>query len=141
MARVKISEPDKYLFDFQLRVRVTDLNYGNHLANDKILSYAQEARIRFLEHHNASELDFFGVSLIQGDAEILYQSEGFLGNEIEISIGASDVSNSSFDFIYKMTNKSTNKALALVKTRMVCFDYDDRKVKSVPESFRQMVVS
>ncbi|MFT7592613.1 MAG: acyl-CoA thioesterase FadM, partial [bacterium] len=35
----------------------------------------------------------------------------------------------------KMTNETTGKPLAMVKTRMVCFDYSDRKVQNVPSDF------
>ncbi len=139
MPRIKIAPPKEWLFTFNLTVRVTDLNYGNHLANEKVLAFAQEARVKFLESKSASELDFFGTSLIQGDAAIVYQSEGFLSNEIEVKLGVSDVSNSSFDFVYKMNNRTTEKPLAMVKTRMVCFDYETRKVQPTPEAFKELV--
>lgn len=139
MSRVSIEPADKELFECTLRVRVADLNYGNHLANDKILAFAQEARVLFLEAHQASELNFFGTSLIQGDAAIQYKSEGFLGNEIQIKIGVNDVGNSSFDFVYQMENLTTGKTLAVAKTRMVCFNYGTRKVQPVPEGFKSIL--
>lgn len=135
MARIRISDPEKYLFTCKLTVRVADLNYGNHLANDRILSFAQEARVLFLKSKGYSELDFFGTSLIQGDAAISYLSEGFLGDEIQIDLAISDLSQSSFDFVYAMKNLTTGKKLALAKTRMVCFDYNTRKVTKLPVSF------
>jgi acyl-CoA thioesterase FadM len=139
MPRVKIKPPERWLFTCSLHVRVTDLNYGNHLANDKLLAYAQEARIQFLQSMGASEMDFFGTSMIQGDAAIMYQSEGFLGNEIEIEVSVDDLSNSSFDLVYQMKNLTTDKPLALVKTRIVCFNYEERKVTPVPELFKSNV--
>ena len=139
MPRVKITEPSSYLHKFNITVRVTDLNYGNHLANEKVLVYAQEARIDFLRSHKMSEIDFWGTSLIQGDAAVSYKNEGFLGDEICVEIGIDDISNSSFDFIYRMTNETTQKLLALVKTRMVCFDYSERKVTGVPQGFAKLV--
>ena len=54
---------------------------------------------------------------------------------VELEIGVDDFSNSSYDLIYKMTNETTGKPLAMVKTRMVCFDYSDRKVQNVPSDF------
>jgi acyl-CoA thioester hydrolase len=139
MPRVKIKEPLKYIHDFDITIRVSDLNYGNHLGNDRILTFAQEARVDYLASHAKSELDFWGVSLIQGDAAIVYKSEGFLNEILKIEIGISDLSNSSFDIVYKMTNLSSNKILAFAKTRMVCFDYDTRKVVGLPEDFKNLV--
>lgn len=135
MPRVKITEPISYLHQFNITVRVTDLNYGNHLANENVLVYAQEARVDFLRVNEMSELNFWGTSLIQGDAAIAYKNEGFIGDQILVELGIDDISNSSFDFIYKMTNQTTGKLLAIAKTRMVCFDYDERKVTSVPVGF------
>ena len=135
MARVKIKAPSKYVFETKIQVRVTDLNYGNHLGNDRVLAFAQEARVHFFAHYEMSELDFWGTSLIQGDAAITYLSEGFLHNTIKVEIGVDDFSNSSFDLVYQMTNETTEKPLAIVKTRMVCFDYSDRKVMSIPADF------
>ena len=65
---MKIEMPDKWAFSTEIEVRVTDLNYGNHLANQQFLAYAQEARVRFFATYGFTELDFGGVSLIQADA-------------------------------------------------------------------------
>ncbi len=132
MPKVQIEIPEKLSHSFKIKVRVTDLNYGNHLANDKIQAYLQEARIDFLATKDLNELNVGSdTSLIQGDAAIQFKSEGFLGNEIEVKIGINDISNSSFDFVYQLENLSTQKTLAIAKTRMVCFDYKNRKVRAV----------
>jgi len=138
MGKVVIQEPHEYSFKANYQIRISDINYGNHLSNDKILTMAQEVRMMWLSSLGFSELDFFGVSLIQGDSAAIYKSEGFYANEIEIQIGVMDLSNSSFDIVYKMYNKTTKKDLALVKTRMVCFDYKIRKVKVIPDVFRNL---
>ncbi len=138
MPRVKIESPESYVHESLLTVRVTDLNYGNHLGNDRVLGYTQEARIQFFKSHNMSELDFWGTSLIQGDAAISYRSEGFLNDQIKIEIAVNDVTNSSFDLVYRLTNETTNQVLALAKTRMVCFDYDTRKVTAIPQGFKSL---
>lgn len=47
MARIAIELPTSYLFSTEIPVRVTNLNYGNHVGNDRILSIFHKARIRF----------------------------------------------------------------------------------------------
>ena len=47
MARVKIEFPETTLFTHELSVRITDLNYGNHLAHDSLISLLHEARAPF----------------------------------------------------------------------------------------------
>jgi acyl-CoA thioesterase FadM len=139
MPKIQISTPSRFNHSFKIKVRVTDLNYGNHLANDKIQTYLQEARIDYLAKYGLSELNVgSNTSLIQGDAAIVFKSEGFLHNKIEVKIAIDDISNSSFDFVYQLTNLSTNKLLALAKTRMVCFDYEERKVRPVTDELLKM---
>jgi acyl-CoA thioester hydrolase len=136
--RVKIKEPEHYIFTTIYTIVVSDLNYGNHLSNDKLLTITHEARMRFLQSKGWTEMDMAGVSLIQGDAAILYESEGFYGDEIQVSIGIDDPSRVSFDLIYKLHNLSTQKPLGLVKTGMVCYDYKNKKVVALPEEIKAL---
>ncbi|MFT4523090.1 MAG: acyl-CoA thioester hydrolase [Bacteroidia bacterium] len=140
MARVSIQPITNEVFTTSLTIRVTDLNYGNHLANQNVLVFAHEARIDFLASLGVNELDFYGVSLIQGDAAVVFKSEGFLKDKIEITIGVEEVGNSSFDLVYFMFNYTTQKPLALVKTGLVCFDYSERKVRPIPKIFKNLFV-
>ena len=88
MGRMKIDLPGHWSFSTDLRIRISDLNYGNHLANQNFLVYAQEARMRFFEKFGLSELDFGGSSLIQADAAIIYKGEGYYGDHLTIKVQA-----------------------------------------------------
>jgi acyl-CoA thioesterase FadM len=136
--RAKIEEPDKYIFTTVYQIIVSDLNYGNHLSNDKLLTIAHEARMRFLKSMGWSEMDMAGVSLIQGDAVVIYHSEGFYGDAIQVEIGIKDLTRVSFDLVYRLHNTTTDKPLAVVKTGMVCYNYDEKKVVSLPEALKAL---
>lgn len=136
MGRIRIDIPEKHHFKTEMIIRVTDLNYGNHLANDKLLAYAHEARCRFLNSLGYSEFDIEGTSIIQSDAAVVYYSEGHLGDQVEILLTVTEVGSSAFDLIYDMHNKTTGKRLAVVKTAIVCYDYDAGKVNRIPEIFK-----
>ncbi len=113
-----------------------DINYGNHLGNDRVLGYLHEARIRFFESLGYLESDIEGVSLIQADTAVVYQSEALYKDHIQINIRLSEVSRDSFEWYYQHYNVTQQKKTSLAKTGMVCFEYRERKVKSVPEVFR-----
>ena len=51
MARIKLDLPERFPFSTELRVRITDVNYGGHMGNDSLLGLLHEARVRFLEHY------------------------------------------------------------------------------------------
>jgi len=134
MARVHLELPATFLYTAEIPVRVTDLNYGNHVGNDAILSLMQEARVQFYRHLGfKNELNFEGsVGQIVSDVIVVYKSESFLGDVLLIQIGAVDFNKYGFDMLYLVTNKETGREVARGKTGIVCFDYDKRKVASVP---------
>jgi len=136
MARIHIDLPKHFPFVVELPVRVSDLNYGGHVGNDSVLTLMQEARALFYRHLGfESEVKLEGsVGQIISDAMIVYKSESFLGDVLLIAVGAAEVTKYGFDLYYLITNKATGKDVAHGKTGIVCFDYDKRKVASVPAS-------
>ena len=136
MARVKIELPEKFILKTEIVIRVSDLNYGAHLGNDSILSICHEARLRFLKYFGFSELDIEGSGIIMTDAAIQYKAEGFYGDKLIIEIGVMDFTKKGCDFVYRLTNKETQKVIALVKTGLVFYDYKNKKVVSIPPGFK-----
>ena len=133
--RIELTFPEKIIFTTQLDVRVSDLNYGNHLGNDSILSLVHEARMRFLSDAGYSEMNVEGVGLIMADAGIQFKSEAFYGETIHVEIAINDIARVSFDLYYRL--KCNERIVAIVKTGMLFFDYENRKIKSVPAGFAE----
>ena len=137
MARIKIDLPETFAFITSLVVRITDLNYGAHVGNDTVLSFIHEARVHYLQSLGYSELNLEGAGLIMADAALIFKNEIYYGDELLISIQATDFTRVGFDLIYKIEKKPADQPLilvALVKTAMVCFDYNQRKVVPLTEN-------
>lgn len=139
MARIKIELPDQFSFTTSIPVRITDLNYGNHVGNDAILSLIHEARMQFLKSFGYSELDFAGVGMIMSDVGIEFKNELFYGDTVLAAVTAKDFSKAGFDLYYKLekTKGDATVLVATAKTGMVCFDYTRKKVVAVPEEARK----
>jgi acyl-CoA thioesterase FadM len=137
MPRLKLTARERYDFTFEITVRTTDLNYGGHLGNDRLLSLIHEARVAFLAKSGFSELDFGGASLILGDAAIVYQAEAYAGDMLRIEVAAGEPSGSGFRIFYRITRPADDRPVALVENGMVCFDYQARKIASLPASVRE----
>lgn len=137
MPRIKIIVPETFPFSTNIPVRITDLNYGNHVGNDSILTLIHEARMQFLKHYHLSELDFAGVDLIMGDVAIEFKSELFYGDSLKVYVAANDFSAVGFDVVYKLVKNEDEALVAIAKTGMVCFDYERRKVVKVPAAARE----
>ena len=130
--------PEKYLFSTQIPVRITDLNYGNHLGNDALLSIIHEARVRFLASYGYSEANIENVGIMMADAVIIYKSQAFYGDMLSIQIGIDDLSKKSCDFYYLIGNQA-EKIVALCKTAIVFFDYHLQKPALIPTKFLEKI--
>ncbi len=139
MPRIKLRPLDSYSFNTQISVRTTDLNYGGHLANDRLLALIHEARVAFLANFGFSELDFADVSLIQADASIVYLKETFAGDILTIEVAAGEPGRTGFRLFYRVSRHSNSETIALVETGMVCFDYDKRKTQRLPERAKKTI--
>ncbi|GAC1703903.1 MAG: hypothetical protein NVS9B7_02200 [Flavisolibacter sp.] len=133
MARIKIDLPEHMNYAVTIPIRITDLNYGGHVGNDKILLLIHESRIQFLASLGYSEVSFEGTSLIMGDVGIEFKREIFYADQIKIYIGAKDISRVSFDLYYKLV-KNQGQVAALAKTGMVCYNYQQKKVVTIPQN-------
>ena len=135
MARIKLQFTSEFLFSTTIPVRITDLNYGNHLANDKVLSILHEARIQFLNHYGFSEMDLAGVACSMADVAIEYKNQAFYGDQLIIEIGVQDFERVSFDIFYRIS--TSEKLIAVAKTGIVTFDYHKNKVVAIPHEVRK----
>ena len=130
--RVQLDLPENFTFQTQIPVRITDINYGNHLGNDAILSMMHEARVQFLQNLGYTELEIEGAGLIMSDTAIIYKGEGFYGDILTVQVTAEDLSKYGFDLFYLFANQN-GKEIARAKTGMLCFNYATRKLMSLPE--------
>jgi len=134
MPRLKLKPLNNYSFSTDITVRTTDLNYGGHLGNDKLLSLVHEARVAFLAGHGFSERNCAGVSLIVGDIAIVYHSEAFVKDVLRFDVAAGELTRCGFRLFYRITRTSDNRLIALVENGVVCFDYKTHTTQPLPEA-------
>jgi acyl-CoA thioesterase FadM len=103
------------------------------------LSIIHEAKLRFLKHLGYSESNVEGAGIIMIDAGVQYKSEGFYGDELLVEVAVSDFTGIGCDFVYRLTNKESNKEIAIAKTGIVFFDYKKRKTTPVPIEFKKKI--
>jgi acyl-CoA thioester hydrolase len=139
MPRLHIALPDRFLYETTLEVRITDINYGGHLANDRVLSLVHEARVRFLRHHGFSETDLLGKAIIMADAAVVYRTQAFAGDVLRVEVGAREVTRYGCDLVYRLTDHATGREVAVAKTAIVFFDYARRRLTRAPEGFAALV--
>lgn len=143
MARIKLEVPEKTMASFHIPVRITDINYGNHLGNDAFVSIVHEARMQWLHQYGYTELNIEGTGLIMSDLAVEFKSESFYGDVVEVKIGAGEITRVSFELYYQLLAIRNNEHLLLAnaKTGMIAYDYDAKKVVAIPGKLRSILTT
>ncbi|MBM3432683.1 MAG: thioesterase [Bacteroidetes bacterium] len=135
MNKWELSFEGPALFSCELGVRISDLNYGNHLGNDRIVSLLHEARVQFLRAWNYTEMNMEGVGLILRDLSVVLKKEMFYGDLLRVELSVPEWSGTGFRMLYRIWRKEGDAEVitALAHTTMICFDYQKNKPVRVPE--------
>jgi YbgC/YbaW family acyl-CoA thioester hydrolase len=138
MARLKIELPQKILASVSIPVRITDINYGNHVGNNSIVEIIHEARVQFLKQHGFTELNVAGTSLIMSELLVEFKNESFYDDVLEIKIFSGEITRVSFELFYEISVKRNQQKIIIAhaKTGMVCYNYEIKKVNALPEELR-----
>ena len=138
MARIRIEMPERFIATLTIPVRITDINYGNHVGNDAFVALVHEARMQWLQQYGYTELNIEGIGLIMSDLAVEFKNESLYGDLVEIKIAVAEISKVSFGLYYQLSTKRNNETILLAnaKTGMVCFDYSIKKVAAIPEKFK-----
>lgn len=139
MARVDIKLPEKFPFSFDIEVRMSDVNAGSHLGNHNLVSMMNEAHLQFMKHIGFPEILVDGKAFINVDLSVIYKSESFYGDELQIEVAADDFNKFGCDIVCRVTNKTHDRLAAVAKMGMIFFDYETRKIAEVPEAFKKAV--
>ncbi|BBH54621.1 acyl-CoA thioesterase [Fluviispira sanaruensis] len=134
MSKSKIEFDSKnIIFEFKTRVRIDDINYGNHLGHDKLISIIHDSRMNYFNRHEISELmPNISLGIIIVNLNIDYISQAKFNDFLSVHIASGDIKNSSFELLYKITN-SDGILVGLCSTTMVCFDTNRKKPVKIPD--------
>lgn len=143
MSSLKSQLPSQFSFHCDIAIRITDLNYGGHVGNDRIMALLQEARVQFLAQKGYSELELEGSGMMLTKAQFELRCELHYGYPLRASVSAGNFTSKGFDLFYKLetTVNGEQKVAALAITTMVCYDYEKKKVVPIAEKAVQRLAS
>jgi acyl-CoA thioester hydrolase len=122
-----------YNFHKTLTVRVSDLNYGNHVGHQNYLSYFQEARVAYLNQFGYSEMDIGGCGIIMAEAGCKYKQALFLNDTIHVASTVVGFKSKGFTMAYQIERDHVVCAEGF--TVNLGYDYQSKKVVRLPEEF------
>jgi acyl-CoA thioesterase FadM len=137
MARLQLNFPDdQYYYTTLLTVRATDINAGNHLGNDSMISMISEARACFLFEYGVAETESDGTGIIVTDLATMYRAEAHARDQLLFEVGVMDFNKYGGDIIFRITRPKDKTLVAMAKQGFVFFNYKTSQVVSMPEEFQ-----
>lgn len=135
MARLTLQFPeDQFCFTTQLTVRITDINAGNHLANDSMISMISEARARFLFAYGIAETNK-DTGIIVTDLATTYKAEAHARDALLFEVGVMDFNKYGGDIIFRITRPADDTLIAMAKSGFVFYNYLETRVVPMPSEF------
>ena len=141
MPRLKLDYPACPLFTTDIPIRITDINYGDHLAHDRLVSILHEVRVRFFRTFGFEEHDIEGRGILLVDLVVTYQREAFYGQTLRVDVAIGEAASRGCDLLYRVTDAGNDEAVALAKTGIVFIDRASRRVVPIPPAFRALIES
>lgn len=119
------------------QVRVGDINYGNHLANDKMVLLMHDARVNALKamgFDSESGSDPYLINqkvpklpgIILTDLNVSFRKEAFLGELVQIDVAISNLTKRKFDLKYTAYRKALPYAASAVNSGLYVLDSEGR---------------
>ncbi len=133
MARIRIQLPESFAFNTQVEVQISHINYGNHVGNDAFLTICHEARIRYFASMGFNEFGIDGLGIVISDAAVVYKSQAFHGENLDVAVAATDFNRYGCDIVYRIS--CADREVAHAKTGIVFIDYQTGKLQAAPRSF------
>jgi len=127
MARVVIDLPQSFPFSTELDVRIQHINRGNHVGNDAMITFLNEARLRYMPEQINTLRDSH-IWMINADLAIIYKSEAFYGEVLVVEVAAAEFHKYGFDLLFRVTDKKSGREVAHAKMAMLLFDSNNRKL-------------
>jgi len=113
-----------------------DVDMMGHVNNAKYFTYLESARTEYIFSRDfRTNPQKMGV--IIAHAELDYKSPSQWRDKLEIMLRTSSVGKSSWTYEYEIVNEQTGKLVATGNTVQVTFDYEEQKVITIPEHFKQ----
>ncbi|MFK7161768.1 thioesterase family protein [Marinospirillum sp. MEB164] len=134
MARIKLDFPEPVIFQTQIGLRISDINYGQHLGHDTLVSLLHEGRCQWLAQAGYTEINLDGCGLVVAELAVNYRAEGFYPQELTLELSLGELSSKGAEVYHRLSN-AQGDLLAIAKVGLVFFDYQTRRPVAVPAGF------
>lgn len=139
MPRVSLDFPQAVVYSHVVRLRISDINYGQHLGHDTLVSLLHDARCGWLQQHQLSELSIDGGNLGWVVAELVvnYKAEAFYGDELHIELAVGEIGSKGAEIFHRVVSWD-GRVIGVAKVGVVFFDFVSHQAVAVPPVFLEL---
>ncbi|MBM7074599.1 thioesterase family protein, partial [Shewanella sp. 202IG2-18] len=136
-SRLIMQQPNYFTVD--LSVRVADLNYGNHLGYNGLVSMLHHARIDYFRNFKINEFNLNGATSFIKQLKIDYQGEAFLHDVLHFNYSVSETTRATITFEALITKNDDNAPVAHAFETMILVDNETKKVVKNSAGFAKLI--
>lgn len=133
---------EQYRFQIPVEVRFADLDALGHLNNAKYLTYAEQARIRYVHEVCGWGGDWARLGMILARTEIDHKLPIAFGDRVQVYVRVGRLGDKSFDMHYVITQQRGEGAVEIaaeIKTIMVTYDYEQDATVQISDQWREAI--
>lgn len=123
-------------FSTSISFRITDHNYGDHVANNVFVEYLHEGRVQFLTSLGYSEKNLEGVALTLSELCVKYTKQAFYPDTLNLDISVTNLRPTRFDLYYRGYDQSGD-LIVLARSEMAAIDVETGKPIRMPAVFAE----
>ena len=138
MPRIRLQPQPAYAHQTTLTVRVTDVNYGGHLANNALPGLLHQARIEWLQELGCAETDLGdGTGLIMTDMAVSFAAEGRMLDRLTVRSAFTEVRKRTFRMCHQV--QRDHETVALAELGFAGYSYARSRLAALPGPFTDRI--
>lgn len=120
-------------------VRISDVNYGNHLDFARLLDIVGNARKHYFNSLGFDELNISGVGIITIALNVKYMRQGMFSDLLLIKINPLEKKKMRLTLEFLVVNKKTKETLSKGEISLAFFDYQLQKSVPMPDLLAKVI--
>ncbi len=129
------------MFSVNVPIRFSDIDAFGHVNNARYLSFFEEARIQFFDHH-LSDNDWKKTGIILANAKVDFIIPILRRDNIIVNVWCSRVGTKSFDLSYEVIKNNDEQPVLCAHglTTVVAFDYKTEETIVIPSDWKTFLL-
>ncbi len=125
-------------FTVDLPVRISEVNYGNHLGHAALTSLIHQTKILYFREFNIDERNINGNGAIVKRLEIDYKGEAHFDDMLHVNVRVNAITRTTCILEYVVTKNEANTPVTHVFETLAFINYESRKPVRTPDEIKAM---